>query len=73
MAAVAWTPDTWTPDAWTPDVRLTDRTEVRTADRGRGQGDDRRGQRPDILATDGHPLGGQTSPGLQRLGALGHP
>jgi hypothetical protein len=72
MAPVAWTPDAWTPDAWTPDVRLTDWTDVRTADRGRGQGDDRRSRRPDILATGDHPLGGQTSPGSQRLGALGH-
>jgi hypothetical protein len=73
MAPLAWTPDAWTPDAWTPDVRLTDWTDVRTADRGRGQGDDRRGRRPDILATGDHPLGGQASPGSQRLGALGHP
>ena len=36
-------------------------------------GDDRRGRRSDILATGDHPLGGQTSPGSQRLGALGHP
>jgi len=61
------------PEAWTPDVRLTDWTDVRTANRGRGQGDDRRGRRPDILATGEHPLGGQTSPEAQRLGALGHP
>jgi hypothetical protein len=59
--------------AWTPDVSLTDWTDVRTVDRGRGQGDDRRGRRPDILATGDHPLGGQTSPGSQCLGALGHP
>jgi hypothetical protein len=67
-------PDTWmAPVAWTPDVRLTDRTDVRTADRERGQGDDRRGRRPDILATGDHPLGGQTSPGSQCLAPLGHP
>jgi hypothetical protein len=66
---LAWTPDAWTPDAWTPDVRVTDWTDVRTADRGRGQGDDRRGRRPDILATGDHPLGGQTSPGRSVWGA----
>ena len=48
-------------------------SDVRTADRGRGQGDHRRGRRPDILATGDQPLGGQTSPGSQRLVALGQP
>jgi hypothetical protein len=62
-------PVAWTPDAWTPDVRVTDWTDIRTADRGRGQGDDRRGRRPDILATGDHPLGGQTSPGRSVWGA----
>jgi hypothetical protein len=52
-------PVAWTPDVWTPDVRSTDWTDVRTADRGRGQGHDRRGRRPDLLATGDHPLGGQ--------------
>jgi hypothetical protein len=68
-------PDAWTPDAWTPDVRVTDWTDVRTADRGRGQATTGvAGARTDILATGDHPLGGgQTSPGSQRLGALGHP
>jgi hypothetical protein len=56
-------PDAWTPDAWTPDVGSTDRTDVRTADSGRGHGHDQRGRRPDILATGDHPLGGQTRPG----------
>jgi hypothetical protein len=66
-------PDAWTPDAWTPDVRLTDRTDVRTADRGRGQGDDRRGRRPDILAIGDHPLGRPDLARVAASGALGHP
>jgi hypothetical protein len=63
-------PVAWTPDAWTPDVRPTSWTDVRTADRGRGQRDERRGWRPDILdgQDDGdRRLGYQTSLGLQRL------
>ena len=66
-------PVAWTPDAWTPDVRSTDWTDVRTADRGRGQGDDRRGRCPDI-ARDRRPLAGaaRSRPG-GRVGALGHP
>jgi hypothetical protein len=58
--------DTGRVDTGRPRDRSTD---VRTADRGRGQGDDRRGRRPDILATGDHSLGGQASPGSQRLGA----
>src|SRR5215213_8867158 len=66
-------PVAWTPDAWTPDARVTDWTDVRTADRGRGQGDDRRGRCPDI-ARDRRPLAGaaRSRPG-GRVGALGHP
>jgi hypothetical protein len=45
-------PVAWTPVAWIPDVRPTSWTDVRTAERGRGQSDERRGRRPDIL--DGH-------------------
>ena len=63
-------PDAWTPDAWTPDVHVTDWTDVRTADRGRGSGEDRC---PDIPGDRRPPAGRQTSPGSQRLGALGHP
>jgi hypothetical protein len=42
-------PDAWTPDAWTPDIHATRWTDVRTADSGGGQSDERRGWRPDIL------------------------
>jgi hypothetical protein len=48
-------PGHWTPDAWTLDVRSTGWTDIpRRTGRG-GQGDDRPGRRPDILATGGHP------------------
>jgi hypothetical protein len=64
------TPDAWTPVVWTPDVRPTGRADVRMADSGRGQGDERRGRRSDTLGghddRDGR-LGGPTSLGLQRL------
>jgi len=72
-------PDTWiAPDAWDTGRMDTGRPRDRLDGRPHGgqrtrTGDDRRGRRPDILATGDHPLGGQTSPGLQRLGALGHP
>jgi hypothetical protein len=66
----AWTPDAWTPDAWTPDVRLTDWTDIRTADRGRGQGDDRRGRRPDILATATTRWAARPRPGRSVWGRL---
>jgi hypothetical protein len=63
--------DTGRVDTGRPLDRLD--TDVRTADRGRGQGDDRRSRRPDILATGDQPLGSQTSPRSQRLVALGQP
>ena len=63
--------DTGRVDTGRPLDRLD--SDVRTADRARGQGDHRRGRRPDILATGDQPLGGQTSPGSQRLVALGQP
>jgi hypothetical protein len=46
----AWTPDAWTLDAWTLDVRSTGWTDVPRRDRGRGQGNDQPGRRPDIPA-----------------------
>jgi hypothetical protein len=72
-------PDTWmprtpghrTPGRWTS-ARPVGRTSPWRTGRG-GQGNDRPGQRPDILATGDHPPGGPTSPGSRRLGALGHP
>jgi hypothetical protein len=60
-----------TPGHWMS-ARPVGRTSSRW-DRGRGQGNDRPSQRPDILATGDHPLGGPTLPGSRRLGALGHP
>ena len=47
-------PDAWTPDAWTPDIHATRWTDIRTADSGGGQSDERRGWRPDILDGHGH-------------------
>jgi hypothetical protein len=72
-------PDTWMPrtpghrtrGCWTS-ARPVGRTSPRRTGRG-GQGNDRPGRRPDILATGDTPLGGPTSPGSRRLGALGHP
>ena len=60
-----------TPGHWTS-ARPVGQTSSRW-DRGRGQGNDRPSQRPDILTTGDHPLGGPTLPGSRRLGALGHP
>jgi hypothetical protein len=54
-----WTPNVC-PSGHPPDLW----TDVRTADRGRGQGNEQRGRRPDTL--DGR-LGGQTSLRLQHL------
>jgi hypothetical protein len=57
------TPDAWTPDAWTLDVRSTGWTDIPRRDRTSGQGNDRPGRRPDILATGDHPLGARARPG----------
>jgi hypothetical protein len=49
-------------------ARPVGRTSPRR-DRGRGQGNDRPGRRPDILATGDHPLGARPRPGHGTWGA----
>jgi hypothetical protein len=72
-------PDTWmprTPGHRTPGHRMSARPVGRTSHGGPDEADRATtgpGRRPDILATGDHPLGGPTSPGSRRLGALGHP
>ena len=53
-------------------ARPVGRTSPRRTGRG-GQGNDRPGRRPDILATGDTPWAARPRPGSPRLGALGHP
>jgi hypothetical protein len=65
------TPVAWTPVAWTPDLRPTSWTDARTADSGRGQGDERCGRRPDIRDGGGRRLGGANLGRVAASAALG--